>query len=111
MTETLAAFVIWIIMGLVFIGLGIYTMYANTQRPFGFWANAKTFEVTDVKAYNKALGKLWIVFGAVFITLGLPLLGGQNSAGIILSMLGVMVLSIATMVIYVVVIEPKYRKK
>ena len=111
MTGSIAAFVIWFIMGLGFIGMGIYTMCANTQRPFGFWANARPFEVTDVKAYNKALGKLWIVFGAVVMVLGLPLLGGQNSAGIILSILGCMVLSIAAMVVYVVVIEPRYRKK
>jgi hypothetical protein len=111
MTGTIAAFVIWSIMGLMFIGLGIYNIHADTQRPFGFWANARPFEVTDVKAYNKALGKLWIVFGAAFMVLGLPLLGGQNSAGIILSILGCMVLSIAAMVVYVVVIEPRYRKK
>ena len=111
MTGTMIAFVLWSIIGLGFIGLGIYDVHADIQRPFGFWANARPFEVTDIKAYNKALGKLWIVFGAVFIALGLPLLGGQNSAGIILSILGCMVLSIAAMVVYVVVIEPRYRKK
>ena len=107
----LVAFVIWSIMGLIFIGMGIYNCRAKSQRPFGFWANAKQFEVTDVKAYNKMLGKLWIVFGVVFIILGLPFLGGQNSPWIIFSILGCMILSIAAMVVYVVVIEPRFRKK
>lgn len=43
--------------------------------------------------------------------LGIPLLSGQNSAGPILSILGIMLLAIFTMIIYVVVIENKYRNK
>ncbi len=107
----LAAFIIWSILGVFFIAMGIYNIYAKTQRTFGFWANVKQFEVTDVKAYNKMLGKLWIGFGVAFIILGLPLLSGQNSPWIIFSILGCMILSIAAMVVYVVIIEPRYRKK
>ncbi len=47
---------------------------------------------------------IWSIVGA-------PLLKGQNSGLIILSILGVMLISIAAMVVYVVGIEPKYRKK
>ena len=107
----LAAFIIWSIMGLAFIVWGIYSIYAKNQKAFGFWANVPKFEVTDVKAYNKALGKLWIALGLGFIALGLPLLGGQNSPWIIFSILGCMILAITAMVVYVVVIEPRYRKK
>ena len=107
----LAAFIIWTIMGLIFIVWGIYSIYAKNQKAFGFWANVPKFEVTDVKAYNKALGKLWIGFGAVFIVLGIPFLGGQNSPWVIFSILGCMILAITAMVVYVVAIEPRYRKK
>lgn len=77
----------------------------------GFWANANVFEVSDVKKYNRAVAKLFGTFGIVLIVLGLPLLAGQNSAWAMLSIVGVMMESIAAMVVYTVVIEKKYRKK
>lgn len=54
---------------------------------------------------------LWCVYGVLFSLIGLPLLSKQNSGLIIISVLGAMLISIAAMVVYVVVIEPKYRKK
>lgn len=104
------AFIIWAILGLVFIGMGIYDCRAKSARPFGFWSNVKVADIKNVQAYNKALGKLFIVFGVVFIILGLPLLAGQNSPWIIFSMVGVMILAITSMAVYTVGIEGKYRK-
>ena len=72
--------------------------------------NASKFVVTDVKKYNGAVGKLFIGYGIVFILLGIPMLAGQNSPWIILSIGGIMAESIAAMVIYTVVIEKIYRK-
>ena len=105
------AFIIWLIVACAFIGLGIYSFVSEKEVPFGFWANAEQFLVEDVKAYNKALGKLWCAFGVVFALLGIPLLDGQNSAGVLISVVGTMMAAIAVMVIYVTVIEKKYRKK
>lgn len=113
-TERILGFVIWSLCGLLFIGIGIYNLFSRTTRPFGFWANAETIPVKpeNVKAYNRALGKLWITAGILFILLGLPLLiSGQNSPWIILSMLGSMLWAILIMIIYVLGIERKYRKK
>ena len=111
MTETMLAFIFWSIIGLLFIILGIYAFFSKKAQPMGFWANAKMFEVTDVRKYNAAMGKLFIGFGMIFIILGLPLLSGQNSALIILSAFGVMAEVILTMAIYTIVIEKKYKKK
>lgn len=107
----MAAFIIWALCGLFFVGLGIYDYRAKKKVPFGFWANAETFPVENVTAYNRALGILWIVFGAVFVLLGIPLLAGQNSPVIVISILGAMLEAIAAMVVYVTVIEGKYRKR
>ena len=107
----LVGFIIWAIIGVALIGLGIYSYLSKKEVPFGFWANAETFPVKDVPAYNRAVGKLWLVYGIVFILLGTPLLSGQNSALIIFSILGMMAEAIAAMVIYVTVIETKYREK
>ena len=109
MTGLYIAFLIWSVVGCLFIGVGIYSFFA--KKPAGFWANAEMFQVIDLKKYNRAVGKLFCAFGIVFIILGLPLLSGQNSPWIFLSSLGVMIECIAIMTIYITVIEKKYKKK
>ena len=109
--EIMAAFIIWAIAGCFFIGMGIYDILSKKEAAFGFWANAKTLPMENVKAHNRALGILWCVYGVVFILLGVPLLQGQNSAGVLITLLGVMFETIVTMAVYVLVIENKYRKK
>ena len=107
----MVAFIIWAICGLFFVGMGIFDLFSKKEKTFGFWANAETLQIENVKAYNRALGILWIVYGVLFILLGLPLFAGQNSPYILLSILGAMFLSIGAMVVYVTVIEKKYKKK
>ena len=113
MEERSMAFIIWAIMGVLFILMGIYDMNSKKEKPFGFWANAEVGPIEDVKGYNRALGILWCVYGVLFTLIGLPLLGldEQNAGLIIIPVLGVMLISIAAMVAYVVGIEPRYRKK
>lgn len=104
----MAGFIICVIVGCFFIGLGILSFFA--KKAVGFWSNAKMFEVKDVKGYNRAVGKLWCVFGIVFILLCLPMLDGQNSPLIMISILGIVVEVLILMIIYTQVIEKKYRK-
>lgn len=111
MSGTIIAFFMWLILGCLFVGLGIYSFISKKAVAFSFWANAEMFPVNNVKEYNRTMGILWIVFGVVFIILGLPLLKGQNSPYIVFSILGVMAEAIAAMAIYTTVIEKKYRKK
>ena len=111
MEGRLIAFVIWVIIGVLFIVMGIYDFNSKKAKPFGFWANAEVAPIEDVKGYNRALGILWCVYGVLFTLIGLPLLDGQNSGLIIIPILGAMLISIAAMVAYVVGIEPKCRKK
>jgi len=111
MEERVIAFVIWAIMGVLFIVMGVYNFNSRKTKPFGFWANAEIVPIEDVKGYNRALGRLWCVYGVLFTLIGLPLLDAQNSGLIIIPILGAMFISIAAMVAYVVVIEPKYSKK
>lgn len=106
----IGAFVIWILISVLFVALGVYIIKSKKAKPFGFWANANAPEVTDVVAYNKALGKLWIIFGIGFAVDGLPLLAGQNSPLILISVVGAMFLCIGVMVYYSLAIEAKYKK-
>ena len=101
-------FVIWTAVGLLFVGNGLRCVKA--KKATGFWANARTVPIGDVKAYNRAMGKLWCVYGAVLIVLGIPLLLG-NGLWILLSCIGVMVEAVGSMAVYTLYIEKKYRKK
>lgn len=107
----MSAFLIWLCFSVLFIGYGIHAFRSKKVVPFGFWTNAAVFAVKDVRAYNRAVGKLWCVFGIVLAFLGIPLLKGQNSPYAILSILGVMAEAIVAMAVYVGVIEKKYREK
>ncbi len=102
-------FILWAIVGCIMTGIGISAFFS--KKAVGFWANIETFPVNDIKKYNHATGKLFIAYGVIFIVLGIPLLGGQNTPYILLSVLGVMAETIAMMAIYSLVITKKYRKK
>lgn len=105
------AFIIVCVLGGMFLYLAVRTWSAKSPRPMGFWANAEMFEVSDVEKYNLAMAKLFGAFGTGLIVLGLPLLAGQNTAWAVLFIVGVMIESITAMVVYVLVIEKRYRKR
>lgn len=111
MTENMIGFILWLLVGFCFLGYGLFMLFSKSKKPFGFWANAEVFPVNDVKSYNRAVAKLWIAFSVIYMFLGMPLLSGQNSPLIFLSIVGLMVEVIITMVIYSVVIEKKYRER
>ncbi|MBP3460297.1 MAG: hypothetical protein J6K58_13895 [Lachnospiraceae bacterium] len=111
MTGRWLGFIVWLLCGLAFTGMGIYTYFSKKEKPFGFWANASVAPISDVKRYNRALGKLWVVFGIIFILLGLPLICGQNSAGIAVTILGASMEVIVASGVYTIKIEGKYRRK
>ena len=100
-------FVIWSLLGVFIIGLGIKDMFS--KNPVGFWANTET--VKDVKGYNRASGLLFIIYGIIFVILGIPLLEGQNTPYVLLSVIGVMVETIVIMAAYSLVIVKKYEEK
>lgn len=110
MAGRLIGFIIWALTGSLFVFLGIASFCS--KKPMGFWANAKMYEVNDLKKYNCAVGKLYISYGVGMILLGLPLLlSAQNSPLILLSIVGIMVESLVIMIIYSLVITKKYQKK
>ena len=102
-------FIVWALCGCLMIGLGISAFFS--KKVVGFWANIKTFSVNDIRGYNHATGKLFIIYGVIFIVLGMPLLSDQNTPYILLSVLGVMIETIAIMAIYSLSITKKYREK
>lgn len=107
MTGNIIGFAIWAIVGVIIIGLGIRAYLS--RKVVGFWANIKAVSVNDITGYNRAVSKLFVIYGVIFIVLGLPLLSGENSSFILLSVVGVMVETIVIMAVYSLCIERKYR--
>ncbi len=102
-------FIIWAVVGCFIIGAGISAFFR--KKAVSFWANIEVEPMNDIKNYNYAMGKLFIAYGVIFVLLGLPMLSNQNSPLIILSVLGIMVETIATMTIYTLMIAKKYKRK
>ena len=105
MSGAIIGFIIWAIVGFIIICIGINAFFS--KKAVGFWANIKVMSVKDIKGYNYATGKLFICYGILFVLLGIPLLNGQNSPYILLSIIGVMIETIAIMAIYSLVITKK----
>lgn len=110
MEGRIIGFIIWCVCGGMFVCWGVRAWFSKKSVPMGFWANAEMFEVVDIKKYNRAISKLFCMFGIVFTALGIPLIAGQGSAWIVLSIVGTMAESIAAMAVYSLVIEKKYKK-
>ena len=109
-TGNILGFAGWTIMACFFVGLGIYDFRTDRQAAVGFWANVKTPPMRDVKAYNRAVGKLFMAYVIILFLLGLPLLSG-NALLLILSVAGTMLEAIVFMAIYMIGIQGKYEKK
>ena len=97
---------------IVYLGRYIYVsgfIHMVFKKAIYFWGKKKMFEVTDIKKYNHAMSKIYVAHGIVLILLGLPLLTGHHK-WIIVSVAGVIVETIAFMVVYSFVIKKKYIK-
>jgi hypothetical protein len=75
------------------------------------WANDKEINISDVKAYNKAVALLYFIYAVVILVLGIPFLySRQNSVGFIIPILGLPIASILMIAMYAICIEAKYRR-
>ncbi|MDO5410523.1 MAG: hypothetical protein Q4F21_08730 [Lachnospiraceae bacterium] len=104
------AFLIWMLVGLFFVGNGVSCFFCKTE--VGFWANVKTPKMDDVKGYNHAVGKMFIIYGIIMMFLGTPLLvSEQNSPLFLISVVGIMLETIVMMAVYIIKIEGKYKSR
>lgn len=105
----LIVFCVWSLSSLLFVVFGICALSA--KKPMVFWAHERKIEVSNVKAYNKAVALLYFVYAFTILILGVPMLfSRQNSAGFIIPVLGLPIASILMIAVYVTCIEAKYRR-
>ena len=109
MSENLLNFIIWAISGCLIIAIGINIFFLKKQA--GLMPNVNTPRIKDLKGYNHATGKLFVLFGVLFIVLGVPILFDKSSLFMLLSIIGVLILTIATLAVYILYIDEKYREK
>ena len=105
-------FVIWVICGSLFVGIGIYDYMSKKQ--VGFWANIEIPEIEDVRGFNKAVGRLFIIYGVVFILIGIPLIPSifyKNMLLVFIPIIGTVFETIWLMVYFVMKIEKDYYPK
>ena len=104
------AFAIWSALSVLYLFIGIFSM--RSKKAVNFFANVETAKnISDVAAYNKAVGKLWIAFSVGFEVFALPFLSAeQNSPFVLLSVLGVVFLIIALVYSYMRILG-KYQNK
>lgn len=96
-------------MFLALLGIGIWAW--KSDKAVGFYTGTTPPEVTDVRKYNRSVAVLWFVYAGLFELLGLPFLFlKQNAAGFLLVVLGVVVISIALMIVYNRILR-KYEQK
>lgn len=100
-------FVIWSLISAILFGIGVSAWIS--KKPVGFFTGVKPPKVKDTKKYNHSVAGLWFVY-AIFIEIcGIPLLLlEQNSIGFIPVIFGVVVITIALLIVYLQ-IEKKYR--
>lgn len=108
MDGNVMGFIIWIAMGLILMGMGVAAFFSKKEA--GFWSNVRPLPMKDVKAYNRAVGKLFLAYGLGAMVLGIPILG-ENSLGIVASVLGIVLETIVAMAVYTIGIQAKYEKK
>ena len=99
------AIIIWIC-GLMFIGIGIFSLKKKT--PMHFWAGTtvKPEEISDITAYNKANGIMWISYGGMYILSGLFSLIYNISIGAFI----VVLMSIPGLIVLIIVYKKIYDK-
>ena len=66
------AFIIWTIVALIFVIVGISSWKSEVE--IGFFTGVTPPKMKDIKAYNRAVAKLWWFFSIVFETIGIPLI-------------------------------------
>ncbi|WP_033166155.1 hypothetical protein [Clostridium sp. KNHs205] len=96
-------------LGLIFVVLGIIA--GKSKKPAGIYSNIKApgkEEINDLKAYNKAVGRLIMGYGILQIMMGVLLIKtGEKSAGLVMTF-SFFFGGIVMMIIYEIAIGNKY---
>ncbi len=92
--------------------LGIGIRAWKSDKAVSFYTGTKPPEVTDVQKYNRSVAVLWFAYAVLFELLWLPFLVlKQNAAGFLWVIPGVVVITIALMIVYNRILRKFERKQ
>lgn len=110
MTELSFAAILVELTGLISAGLGIFCRTSRRNTAWGFGSIRAPFEVTDLKAYNRAVGNIWLACGIITCLLGgLLVLFGSGPA--VFVAIAAFAAYTGGSAYYVLSVTPKYRKR
>ncbi len=104
--------VVWWIMAAIFF-VGAILAY-RSKKPVSIYSNIKAPDIekiTDLKAYNKAVGKLIAGYALLQAVTGILLLGSNKKTMELLTVFSTFFGAVLTMILYEAVIAEKYIKK
>jgi len=106
--DMIAGFVIWSAVSLLLFGIGIWSW--RSEKAVGFYTGVKPPEVTDVRAYNRSVGKLWFAYAVLLELLYIPLMiPALHDTGILWLGLGTPVITIGLLIGYHRILQ-RYKK-
>lgn len=85
----------------------------HSKKPVGIYTNVKAPElekITDLKAYNRAVGKLGFVYGGAFIIIGLISIFVNVITALIIILINAFLGVIIMIMVYEMIIDKKYVK-
>ena len=104
----IVGFAVWSSVSLLLVGIGIWAW--RSEKAVGFYTGVKPPEVTDVRKYNRSVGKLWFAYAVLFELLYVPLLiPVLHHSGILWFGLGTPVITIGLLIGYHRILK-RYRK-
>lgn len=108
MSGVLIWLIIMIPVSAVFTAIGVYA--AKRERPMWFWSGTSVGEneITDVKAYNRANGRMWMTFSLGFWTCTFVGIRSVTAGGFVL--IAVCLLGIPALMITYQRIYDKYKR-
>lgn len=73
---------------LLFVMVGIYSMNRKKPMWLGVGSRISESKITNVKAYNRSIGKMWIAFSALFLMGGIMMYFVPASSFVIFALAG-----------------------
>ncbi len=105
----IAGFVIWSAVFVLLLGIGVWTR--RSGKAAGFYTGVKPPEVTDRRAYNRSVSRLWFIYAVLFELLGVPFFFMKgNPALIAVTVFGVAAITVGLIIAYNRILR-KYRKE
>lgn len=103
----LIAFVIWSVVSAIFVIIGIVNW--NSEKEVGFFTGEAPKKRKDVKAYNRAVAKIWFFFAFGLEISGIPILFAEQNSPLVIPVIVLPIILIVAIIIVYLKVDEKYK--